>query len=286
MGKEASEIKIAKRRIENIDRTPKSDVIFKILFGDPKHPRLLLHLLNAVVETESPITHVDIRKTELTPEFLGQRGVRLDILAKTSEGCLINVEIQKHDEHNMISRSLFHWSKLFSGQAVVSEKYEDLKRTVCINIMNFSLFADERYWHKDFITDSESNEKLTDLLEIHFLELPKVRKLPTEGAIMFWMEFINNPESEKIKDLYKTEKVYEEAKEAYYRIIADPEVQELLRIRDKAEKDYQDALARKKTEGANEKAIEVAKKMVADGVNFELAAKYSGLSLQEIQKLL
>jgi len=65
---------------KNIDQTPKSDVVFKILFGNPKHPRLLLHLLNAVVETSSPITHVDIKKTELTPEFLGQRGVRLDIL--------------------------------------------------------------------------------------------------------------------------------------------------------------------------------------------------------------
>ena len=285
MGKEISEIKIAKKQVENIDKTPKSDVIFKILFGDPKHPRLLLHLLNAVVETEFPITHVDIQKTELTPEFLGQRGVRLDILAKTTEGCFINIEIQKHDEHNMISRSLFHWSKLFSGQAVVSEKYEDLKRTICINIMNFSLFTDKRYWHKDFLIDSETNEKLTDLLEIHFLELPKVRKLPTEGAIMFWMEFINNPESEKIKDLYKTEKVYEEAKEAYYRIIADPEVQELLRIRDKAEKDYQDALARKKAEGANEKAIAVAKKMLSMGLSIEQVAEATSLSVDDIQKL-
>lgn len=103
---QASEI--IRKQSESIDKTPKSDVIFKILFGDPKHPRLLLHLLNAVVETRSPIIHVDIRKTELTPEFLGQRGVRLDILAKTSEGHLINVEIQKQDEHNMISCSLFH----------------------------------------------------------------------------------------------------------------------------------------------------------------------------------
>lgn len=78
---------------KNVDQTPKSDVVFKILFGNPKHPRLLLHLLNSVVETGSPTTHIDIRKTELTSEFLGQKGVRLGILAKTSDGCLINISM-------------------------------------------------------------------------------------------------------------------------------------------------------------------------------------------------
>lgn len=102
---------------------------------------------------------------------------------------------------------------------------------------------------------------------------------------MFWMEFINNPESEKIRDLYQTEEIYEEAKEAYYRVIADPEVQELLRIRDKAEKDYQDALARKKEEGENKKAVEVAKKMLAKSVDFADISEFTGLTMDEISKL-
>ena len=303
---------------KSIDQTPKSDVVFKILFGNPKHPRLLLHLLNSVVETSSPITHVDIRKTELTPEFLGQRGVRLDILAKTSEGCLINIELQKQDEHNMIHRSMFHWSKLFSGQAVVSERYEDLKRTVCINILNFSLFKDNRFWHKHFVTDSETNERLTDLLELHFLELPKVRKLPTESPIMFWLEFINDPDSKKIEHMYGTESVYQEARVAYHRAVADPEVQELLRIRDKAEKDYSDALARRQEKGekigaererrkaekekraliekakaekeqlvekAKAEKIESAKKMISKGLSAEDISDFTGLSLEEVKKL-
>ncbi len=292
---------------KNIDQTPKSDVVFKILFGNPKHPRLLLHLLNSVVETSSPITHIDIRKTELTPEFLGQKGVRLDILAKTSEGCLINIELQKQDEHNMIHRSMFHWSKLFSGQAVVSERYEDLKRTICINILNFSLFKDKRFWHKHFVTDSETNERLTDLLELHFLELPKVKKLPTESPIMFWLEFINDPDSKKIEHMYGTEAVYQEARVAYHRAIADPEVQELLRIRDKAEKDYSDALARRQEKGekigaekerkkaekekkqlvekAKAEKIESAKNLLKAGISAEIVASSLGLSLGEVKKL-
>ena len=288
---------------KNIDKTPKSDVIFKILFGNPKKPELLIDLLNSIIETQTPITHVEIKKTELTPEFLGQRGVRLDVLAQTSENQIINIEIQKHDEHNMINRSMFHWSKLFSGQAVVSERYEDLKRTVCINILNFSIKDDDRFWHKYFVKDEETNERLTDLLELHFFELTKINKVPTRGSVMFWLEFINNPESKKIADRYQEKKIYEEAREAYYRAIADPEVQELLRIRDKAEKDYLDAIARaedraikkeqakaeKEKKQLEEKAlkekIESAKTALTMGLSVEQVAKITGLSPEEIQKL-
>lgn len=93
------------------------------------------------------IVFVSIRKveTELTPEFLAQKDVHLGVLVTIDTDKKINVEIQKKDEHNMRECSLFHWSKIFSGQAEVSERYKDLKRTICINILTFRLFEDERY---------------------------------------------------------------------------------------------------------------------------------------------
>lgn len=296
----------------NIDKTPKSDVIFKILFGDQKHSNLLIHLLNSIIRDPCPITEIEIKQTELTPEFVGQRGVRLDILAKASDGKLVNIEIQKHNEHNMIPRSLFHWAKLFSGQAVVSEKYEDLKRTICISIMNFKLFKDKRYWHKNFLVDSETNERATDLFEIHFLELQKVKKLPADSPVLFWLAFINDPCSDKIKDMYEKEEVYNEAKLCYEKAIADPKVQELIRIREKAEMDYKDAMARKYAEGEargikkgieqgvaqgraeeREKAeaekhaekIEMARNFLKMGLSAEQVAQGSGLSIEEVNQL-
>ena len=273
----------------NLDTTPKSDVIFKILFGNPKHPNLLISLLNSILNTEKPIVGVTIKQTELTPEFLMKKGVRLDVLAETSDGRLINIEIQKRNEHNMKERSLFHWSRIFSGQAVVSEKYENLKQTICINIVNFPLFE---YWHKNFLQDSETNEKLTDLLEIHFFELPKIKKRAADSPIMFWLEFINDPESEKIKSMYRLEPVYEEAKAAYRRAIADPNVQEMLRISEKADMDYKDAIAHASEKGREEgekigcdkKAVEIARKMLQDGLSVEVVSKYSGLSVEVVSK--
>lgn len=278
-----------------MDDTPKSDVIFKILFGNPKHPNLLISLLNAILDTESPITGITIKQTELTPEFVMKKGVRLDVLAETADGRLINIEIQKRNEQNMKERSLFHWSRIFSGQAVVSEKYENLKKTICINIVNFPLFEDGRYWHKNFLTDSETNEKLTDLLEIHFFELPKIKKRPADSPIMFWLEFINNPESEKIKKMYQLEPIYEEAKEAYRRAIADPNVQEMLRITEKAEMDYKDAiahatdkglakgLAKGRAEGEKIGIEKMVKNLLESKVDINIISATSGLTLEEIK---
>lgn len=261
-----------KGRDKTIDKTPKSDVIFKILFGSQKHPRLLLHLLNSIVDTKSPIKKVEVEQTELTPEFISQRGVRLDILATTDAGEKINIEIQKKDERNMRERSLFHWSRIFSGQAVVSEKYENLKRTVCINILAFRLFDDDRYWHKNLLMDTQTKEKLTDLLEIHFLELKKIKKRPPDSPILFWLEFIDNPESNKIKSMYHLEPVYEEAKRAYEEALADPSVREMIRIREKAKMDYNSAISRATEEGEKKglkKAEKILKKAAQEKAKLE-----------------
>ena len=301
----------------NTDKTPKSDIIFKILFGDQKHPRILIHLLNSIIRDPYPITEVEIKQTELSPEFVGQKGVRLDILAKASDGRLINVEMQKFDEHNMVPRSLFHCAKIFSGQAVVSEKYENLKRTICISIMNFKLFDDHRYWRKHFLTDAETGEKLTDLLELHFLELPKIKKIPAEQSeispILFWLEFINDPESEKIKDMYALEEVYSEAKLVYEKAIADPYVQELIRVKEKADMDYKDAIAtahdkgekigiekgekigiekgekigieKGKAEGEKKAKIETARNLIKIGLSVNQISLATGLSIEEVEAL-
>ncbi|MDR2645602.1 MAG: Rpn family recombination-promoting nuclease/putative transposase, partial [Holosporaceae bacterium] len=98
---------------QNITAT--GDVIFKIILGDPKHSRLLIHFLNSAIKSETPITSVEITNTEMTPEYVGQKGSRLDIKAKTQDGELINVEMQCGSEKHMVARALFYWSRMFAG---------------------------------------------------------------------------------------------------------------------------------------------------------------------------
>lgn len=276
----------------SIDKTPKNDVIFKILFADPKHPKLLIALLNGVLKPKDPIVAVSIQSPELKKEYLMQRGVRLDILATDEKGEIINIEMQKKDEHNMRERAVFHCSRLFAGQAEVSDKYEDLKKTTVISVLNFNLFDNDSYWNKFFLMNPETKERLTDLVEIHFLEIPKARKKGVKDPLEFWLKFIDNPEADEIKHSYLWDEVFKEATECYKKVIADPETQELIRIREKAEMDYNSRMyaetekARKEErEKAKKEKFEMARRMLAMGLSLEQVAQISGLSAKEIENL-
>lgn len=79
--------------------------------------------------------------------------------------------------HNMDKRTLFYWSKIFSEQLKEGQPYNELKKTITINILDFNYVRTEKYstvfhlWE-----DSNKDCMLTDVLEIRFLELPKFRK--------------------------------------------------------------------------------------------------------------
>ncbi len=45
----------------------------------------------------------------------------------------------------MIKRSLYYWSKLYEEQLNEGEDYSQLKRTVCINILNFKYLKNDRF---------------------------------------------------------------------------------------------------------------------------------------------
>ena len=116
---------------------PKMDFVFKNIFGSEKHPNILISFLNATLKPKDLITEVEIKNTDLNKGYIEDKFSRLDVKAMTSNNEIINIEIQLKNEYNMIKRSLYYWSKLYSEQLNEGEDYSVLKRTICINILNF-----------------------------------------------------------------------------------------------------------------------------------------------------
>jgi predicted transposase/invertase (TIGR01784 family) len=231
-----------------MELTPKNDVIFKMIFADPKHTRVLVHFLNSVIKPKFLIKSIEIKSTELTPEYVEKKGVRLDIVAMTNTGEIVNIEMQKKNEGDMAARSLFYWSKLFSAQLIVGGEFSELKRTISINILDFTMFQkDERYWRKGYLKDDVSNEKFTDLLEVHFIELNKLQPFDQNSPLAFWIEFFRDPYSEKMNSVYEKVPEMKEAKEIFERAKSDPEAQEAMRIYEKAAYDYGNGISIAKT---------------------------------------
>ena len=280
---------------------PKVDFVFKNIFGSPKHPKILISFLNAALKPKNKITAVEIKGTDLEKQFIDDKYSRLDVKAITSNSEIINIEIQLKNEYNMIKRSLYYLSKMYEEQLKEGEDYSKLNRTVCINILNFKYLKTEEFHSAYRLKELESNEELTDIIELHFIEIPKLSKDSDEkDMLMAWTEFLRDPESEKVRSLEMSIEEIREAKDELVRMSNDKEQREIYEMRAKILKDKVSALneaERKgiekgleqgreegKEEGERNKAIEIAKNLL-DVLNDETISLKTGLTIEKIKQL-
>ena len=270
---------------------PKMDFVFKNIFGSEKHPNILISFLNATLKPKDLITEVEIKNTDLNKGYIEDKFSRLDVKATTSNNEIINIEIQLKNEYNMIKRSLYYWSKLYSEQLNEGEDYSLLKRTICINILNFK-YLKTRMFHSVYrMKEIHTNEELSDIEEIHFIEIPKLEDGSDEkDMLVAWIEFLKNPESEKVRSLEMSVDEIREAKDELIKMSNDDTQRELYEMRAKTLRDKISALneAERKgiKKGEKNKAIEIAKSLINLGLDKESIAKSTGLDLWEVEKLM
>ena len=281
---------------------PSMDFVFKRLFGAEESKDSLISLLNAIIKSDSPIKNIELKSPDLEKQHIGDKFCRLDIKAKTDKDEIINVEIQVRDEYNMVQRTLYYWSKIYSDQLGESENYKNLARTVCINILNFKLLDNDRYHNTYRLKEVTTNEELTDIEEIHFIELPKSKHVDKDevdniDSLLKWIEFIKEPESETVKILETTDEVLRNAKAQLYKISLDKDSIARYREFEKRMYDETSALNSAKREGKEEGLKEgeligelkakknLAKTSLDEGLPISLISKLTGLSEDEIKRL-
>ena len=272
---------------------PKVDFVFKNIFGSPKHPRILISFLNATLNPINKITSVEIKGTDLEKQFIDDKYSRLDVKATTNNNEIINIEIQLKNEYNMIQRSLYYLSKMYEEQLGEGEDYSKLNRTICINILNFKYLKTEKFHTGYRLKEIETNEELTDIIEMHFIEIPKLSNESDEKDIlMAWTEFLRDPESEKVRSLEMSIEEIREAKDELVRMSNDEKQREIYEMRAKILKDKVSALNEAERKGVKKgiqkgeknKAIEIAKNLL-DILDDETIAVKTGLSIEEIKEL-
>lgn len=76
----------------------------------------------------------------------------------------------------MIKRSLYYLSKMYEEQLNESEDYSKLTRTVCINILSFKYLNTSKFHTGYRLKEIEIGEELTQVIEMHFIEIPKLEE--------------------------------------------------------------------------------------------------------------
>ena len=162
-------------------------------------------------------------------------------------------------------------------------------------ILNFKCLKTKEAHSIYRLKEINTNEELTDLQEIHFIELPKLPKNEEiKDVFDAWMEFIENPISNKLEKAEMTIQEIKEAKNELLRLSANDKERMKYEDRKAALLDKVSALENAEEKGIEigkeigekNKAIEVAKNLIEAGVDIEIIIKSTGLESVEIEKLL
>lgn len=249
---------------------PTNDYVFKRIFGHVGNENITKNLLSSILDIE--IKKINLEgNTILEKDLLDDKIGILDIKVEIDNDISCDVEMQVLNQNQLIERILFYWSRLYSSNINEGNNYKKLKRAIVILIADFCL--DKLKVVNKYHTEWNLREKdyqqliLTNKMEIHIIELPKITKKVSEdykNNLINWLKFIKNPEDMEEKEMNQAivaaKKELDKIKASEYeRRIAELRMKHVLDTRSIRQDGVEEGI--KMTKEEYEKVIKELKKM-------------------------
>ena len=237
---------------------------------------------------------ISISNPFLLQEYKGDKLGILDVKLKLKTGKVLNIEIQVDPMPFMESRIMFYVSKLVTEQINESEQYDKIKRVISIITTDHTLIKEsDKFHHRFGLYDIESRILLTDIMEIHTLEIPKARKLfrdkedntTNKPQLLDWMKFLDVKTEEELNMLAEKSPVMKKATIRLLELSADERARQLYEAR---LKEQRDSWAREQgavSAALKTREIEIAKSLLLSGDSVGKVASITSLSHDEIEAL-
>ncbi len=272
---------------------PTADIFIIYLLGSPENNLILLDFINSVLSDSGfeRIVDVEVKNPFNIKTFSYDKMSILDVKATDENDRVYDIEVQTYGNEIFVNRSIYYWARNYSNQIVEGDNYVELKPVICINLLKFKLFDEIDKIHTCFIPFEKDNKNipLTDHFQIHFIELPKFsEKIKIEESLFDWLLFFKNEndvEEDYMETLLERNKIIKKAHEKYKVFTQDEKLRDLYEARLKYQRDQSTLIEVAEKKGKIEGKVESSKKMKEDGVSFELISKYTGLSIEEIERL-
>jgi len=305
---------------------PRVDIAFKKIFGVEENKDILISLLNSIVSEHDQIDQIELLNPYNERNYPLDKLSILDIKARNKNtGTYYLIEMQIADETDYHQRSLYCWARVYSNQLASGTQYKNLKKTIAIHILNFTLIDYQSYegWKEEYINkyhhcftlqDKVTKVEIFDDLEIHTIELSKFEGLKSEdlnlvlskvkGMLDAWVAILtryalldvnNLPTQINTPEIKKALQIMQEMEfTAYERDLYNTHL-DFLRMEYSAfEKKFNDGMKKGREEGLEkglekgreEEKINIAKAMLRQGIEIKLIALFTGLSEESVTKLI
>ena len=183
------------------------------------------------------------------------------------------------------------------------ESYDSLHRCIAINIIADGFRLNDAIHSEYVLQEKEKHTLLTDVLEIHFLDLQAAkqeeRKDSKRSRLVNWLKFIGTSDKEERAMLATTSPVLQMLNEQLDVMTLSPIERQLYESRMKLKSDIttisesqyyagreegiQQGMMQGEAKGKLEGKLETAKNLLAMGLSIENIAKATGLSVQEVE---
>jgi predicted transposase/invertase (TIGR01784 family) len=272
---------------------PLTDFGFKKLFGAEVNKELLIDFLNQLLPERHKIKNLTYQHNEHLPSTEYDRKAIFDLFCESEKGEKFIVELQRAKQNYFKDRSVYYASFPIQAQAERGDWDFKLSAVYTIGILDF-IFEEDKDDHEYIHTVQLKNQKnkvFYDKLTFIYIELPKFEKNVEflESQIEKWLYVFKH--LSKLQDRPKSlqEKVFQTLFAAAEIAKFSKEEKEMYEESLKYYRDLKNvvdtAFDDGKVEGKVEGKYEIAKEMKADGVLFEKISRYTGLSIEEIEKL-
>jgi len=261
----------------------KYDVIFRLFFADERNEEELISLLKSILQLpDDDYNEIEISDPYLLPDYVGDKLAVIDVKLKTKSKKIIHIEINLKVTPVIKERMVFYGAKLITEQMGSGDDYGKIKKVISILITDETLIPNSKKYHHRFtFFDSDANLELTDVMEIHSIELVKLPPY-TDGTPLYdWAKFIAAETEEDLKMVAERNPQIGRAVVKLRELSADERARDLLERREKGRRDLE-AYANSKVE---KEKIAIAKNFLKIGVQIEQIAEATGLPREVIEGL-
>jgi len=271
---------------------PFTDYGFKKLFGEESNKDLLLDFLNVLLKEEQG----EIKSlTYLKNEHLGtgelDRKAIFDLYCENEKGEKFIVELQKTKQNFFKDRTVYYSTFPIREQAKRADWNYELNAVYTVAILDFVFDEDQqdtaKFRYDIKLTDIETKAVFYDKLTFIYLEMPKFNKTVEELETRFdkWLYVIRNLNRlDQVPDKLRErvfEKLFETAEIARFTPDQVCSYEDSL----KYYRDMKNSLDTAREEGREQRELEIAKEMKLAGEPIEKIIRFTGLTLEQIEKL-
>ncbi len=280
---------------------PLTDFAFKKLFGSEPNKDLLIDFLNGVFRGRKHIVDLVYNKNEHPGETVNEGGAIFDLTCTGNDGEQFIIEVQRGKQGNFKQRAIFYTSRLITEQAPKGKRSEwayNVKEVYLIALLeDFSLDAgnEPAFLHDICLSNRETGKVFYEGLGYIFIELIKFVKTEAEldTDLDKWLYVLKNMSSMDKIPVYLRKPIFEKLFNiAEYSNLTKEEKTmydtSLKRKWDnKAVLDYavNEAAKEAAKEAKQAEKMEIAREMKKDGIPVGQIAKFTKLSIEEIENL-